>query len=95
LPENVCLPEPTPGSGSAAAPAQGGRRRVTLIIIILGCAAAVPLGLIRAGMSPAAALTTAGAVAAFAVGVTHQVLGLLASSLSRGAGPAVTADELG
>jgi hypothetical protein len=52
-------------------------RRTIIVIVIVFAAAAVPLGLIRAGMTPEMALATAGAVAAFAVGVTHQILGLL------------------
>ena len=50
------------------------------MIVLLFCAAAVPLGLILAGLSPTAALATAGGIAAFAVGVTHQVLGLISDT---------------
>jgi hypothetical protein len=45
--------------------------------VIIIVAAAVPLSLIAAGMSTAYALSTAGAVAAFAIGTAHQILNLL------------------
>jgi hypothetical protein len=56
-----------------------------LILVVVLAATMVPLMLIIAGMAPAAALSTAGGVTAFAFGVTYQVLHLLGGPGRRGA----------
>ena len=77
------LPEPQPHEPPGCAPARARRTArpgATLIVVIIFVAAAVPLSLIALGMSPAGALSTAGAVTAFAIGAAHQILGLLGAS---------------
>jgi hypothetical protein len=81
MPSNSCLPDFPPR------PAPGRRLpRAVLVVVIVFAAAALPLTLIGRGMPPAVALSTAGAVAAFAVGVARQILGLVAGVHGRVAG---------
>ncbi|WFF08063.1 hypothetical protein O7622_05685 [Micromonospora sp. WMMD1076] len=56
-----------------------------VVLVVVLVATVVPLVLIVAGMAPAVALSTAGGVTAFALGVTYQVLHLLAGSGRPGA----------
>jgi hypothetical protein len=71
---NVCLPDPVPKTWCGVPP----HPSAIVIVIIVFVAAGIPLGLIAAGMAPVEALATAGATVAFAFGVTHQILNLLA-----------------
>jgi fatty acid desaturase len=93
--KTTCLPGGGPGwpeTGCGHARAGGRYRpRSVLVLVVVLVAATVPLALITAGMTPAAALSTAGAVTAFAFGVTHQVLHLLAGFGRRGAAAPVNA----
>jgi hypothetical protein len=58
-----------------------------LILVIVLLAAAAPSVLIIGGMTPADALSTAAAVAAFAFGVTHQLLHMLGGPTRRTVAP--------
>jgi VIT1/CCC1 family predicted Fe2+/Mn2+ transporter len=83
----TCLPEPDHQHGAGCTPARPRRRTSphgTLIVVIIFVAAAIPLLLISMGMAPASALSTAGAVTAFALGATHQIVGLLATGQRAG-----------
>jgi hypothetical protein len=84
-----CLPtsaggRPRSGCGHARRGRRPRWRHVVVLVVVL-VAALLPVALIKTGMTPAAAMSTAGAIAAFAFGVAHQVLHLLGGTGRRAA----------
>ncbi|MFI7597098.1 hypothetical protein [Actinoplanes sp. NPDC049681] len=93
----MCLPERDPRPRrTTCGPVRtrvrsGAGPRAALIVVIIFVTAALPLAFIASGMSPTAAVSTAGAIVAFAIGATHQILGLIPAPGRRAVTRPVTA----